>query len=134
MLILQKGEISTEFIVLIGLILIIFTFMMTIIGMKNRDISESMIYSDAQKIADIIASEINTASRIEGYFREFSIPEKISGFQSYSVNISTDFRFVQVKWNNKNTISNIVTSNVTGNVNPGLNKIRNEEGVIIIES
>jgi len=134
MLTLQRGEVSIEFIVLICLILIIFTFMITIIGLKNKDISESMIYSDAQRIADTIASEINTASRIEGYYREFEIPEKIAGIENYSVVINTDFRFVQVKWDNKNKISNIVTENVSGTISRGLNKIRNEGGVIKIES
>jgi hypothetical protein len=134
MLTLQKGEISIEFIALIGFILVIFTSMIIVIGLKNKDISDSMIYSDAQKIADTVASEINTAARIEGYYREFEIPRKIAGMENYSVNISTDFRFVQVKWDNKNEMSNIVTENVSGTINPGLNKIRNEEGMIIIES
>ena len=108
--------------------------MVTVIGLKNNDINQSMIYSDAQKIADSVASEINTASRISGYYRKFEIPDKIAGIENYSVVINTDIRIVQVKWGNNNEMSNIVTDNVSGSVNPGVNSIRNEGGMIIIES
>jgi len=130
----RRGEVSIEFISLIGLMLSIFVFMVVVIGLKNNDITESMVYSDAQKIADAIASEINTASRIEGYYRDFEIPEKIAGIENYTVNYSTELRFVQVKWDVNNQMSNIVTSNVSGTINPGKNRIRNEGGMIIIES
>ena len=134
MLILQKGEVSIEFVVLVGIILIIFTFMISVIGIKNQDITDSMIYSDAQRIANTIAYEINIASRVEGYYSEFEIPEKIANIENYSVEIKKDFRIVQVKWGDNSEMSNIVTENVSGNVNPGLNKIRNEGGLITIES
>ncbi|OGI12113.1 hypothetical protein A3K64_02130 [Candidatus Micrarchaeota archaeon RBG_16_36_9] len=134
MLISQRGEVSIEFISLVGLMLSIFVFMIVVIGLKNNDITDSMIYSDSQRIADAIASEINTASRIEGYYREFEIPEKIAGMENYTVNYSTEFRFVQVNWGINNQMSNIVTNNVSGTINPGTNRIRNERGMIIIES
>jgi hypothetical protein len=134
MLILQKGEVSIEFVILIGIMLVIFTSMITVIGLKNNDITQSMIYSDAQRIADSVASEINTASRISGYYRKFEIPAKIAGIENYSVNYSTELRFVQVKWGNNNEMSNIVTDNVSGTINPGINRIRNEGGMVIIES
>jgi hypothetical protein len=130
----RRGEVSIEFISLVGLMLSIFVFMVVVIGLKNNDITESMVYSDAQKIADAIASEINTASRIEGYYRDFKIPEKIAGIENYTVNYSTELRFVQVKWGINNQMSNIVTSNVSGTIKPGANRIRNEGGMIIIES
>jgi hypothetical protein len=131
---LQKGEVSMEFIVLVGIMLVIFASMIIAIGLKNNDITESMIYSDAQNIANTVASEINTASRIEGYYSEFEIPQKIAGIENYSVEIDTNNRFVQVKWGENNQMSNIVTENVSGTINPGVNRIRNEGGMIIIES
>jgi CheY-specific phosphatase CheX len=131
---LQKGEVSLEFITLIGIMLVIFTSMIIVIGLNNRDVTESMIYSEAERIADIIASEINTAARIRGYYREFKIPEKIAGIENYSVSIDKSLRMVQVKWKDNSEFSNIVTGNISGTVSPGKNKIRNEEELIIIES
>ncbi len=130
----QKGEISMEFIVMISLMLTMFLSMIVVIGMKSSDITESMIYSDAEKIADTVASEINTAARISGYYREFRIPEKIAGIEEYTVDIDQDLRQVLVKWKDRIEFSNIVTGNISGTVSPGTNRIRNEEELIVIES
>jgi uncharacterized protein (UPF0333 family) len=130
----QKGEVSLEFIVLVGLILVFFVSMVAVIGMKNQDITESATYSDAQKIADTVAAEINTASRIEGYYREFEIPQRIAGMENYTVIINRNFRMVEVLWGEKNKMSSIMTENVTGEARPGKNLIRNSGGMITIES
>ena len=134
MLTSQKGEVSIEFMVFIGIVLLIFVLIVGMIGLRIKNINESMVYSDAQRICNIITSEINTATRIEGYYREFELPERLVNNKEYVVLINTDFRFVEVKWDNYNVISNIVTENVSGSANPGKNKIRNDNGVIIIES
>jgi hypothetical protein len=40
---------------------------------------------------------------------------------------------VKIEWSdNKNLISNIVTENIIGNVNPGTNVIKNEQGIVKI--
>jgi hypothetical protein len=135
MLTLRKAEISIEFIVFIGILLVFSVFFIGIIGANTRDINESTLFTDAQKISDNIANEINTATRMIGYYREFYLPEKLVNGQNYSVEINTNFRLVIVKWNNKNVMSNIETEKVTGNVEPGKNnRIKNEGGLIIIES
>jgi uncharacterized protein (UPF0333 family) len=135
MLTLQKGEISTEFIFLIGLILIFFVIIIIVVGIKNRDITESMVYTDSQRLSDIIASEINTAARINGYYREIDLPSKLVNGENYSVLINTNFRFVEVVWGEgRGTTSKIVTGNVSGTAKPGVNRIRNSGGLIIIES
>jgi hypothetical protein len=40
---------------------------------------------------------------------------------------------VKIEWSNKkNIMSNIVTENVMGSVNPGVNVIKNEKGIVKI--
>jgi hypothetical protein len=134
MLTLRKAEISVEFVVFIGILLIFFVFFFGIIGVKTRDINESTVFTNAQSIADKIADEINIATRFEGYYREFYIPEKLISGDNYSVTIHEGFRLVEIRWNGKNAMSNLVTENIDGEINLGNNKIRNEGGVIIIES
>jgi hypothetical protein len=42
---------------------------------------------------------------------------------------------VKIEWSGgKNDMSNILTENVTGNITPGTNKIRNEEGRVRINA
>jgi hypothetical protein len=130
----QKGEVSLEFLILTGLILVIFASTVAVIGMRNQDIANTIKFSDAQTIADRVASEINMASRISGYYSEFTLPYKISDYENYSLSINKNLRFVQVTWGVNSRMSNIVTENVTGTPIPGKNTIRNSEGVITIES
>jgi hypothetical protein len=133
MLILRKSEASIEFIVLIGILLLFFVFFIGITGVNNRDISESTDFANAGNILDIVTNEINTASRIEGYYREFSLPEKLSNGEVYYITIYTNLRMVKIEWSNKkNIMSNIVTENVMGSVNPGTNLIKNYQGTVKI--
>jgi len=129
----RKAEVSTEFIIFFGMLLIFFVFFVGIVGMNSNEIGESAIYTNAGKILDTVTNEINTASRIEGYYREFSIPETLSDGEAYSVTYYTDLRMVKIEWDQgKNIIKNIITNNVTGSVNPGSNKIKNEGGEVKI--
>jgi len=133
MLTSRKSEASIEFIVLIGILILFFVFFVGITGVNNRDIRESTVFTNAKSILDIVINEINTASRIEGYYREFHIPEKLSNGETYTMTIYTDLRMVKIEWNsNKNLMSNIVTENIIGSVNPGTNVIKNEKGIVKI--
>jgi len=133
MLTLRKAEISVEFVVFIGILLIFFVFFIGILGAKTRDTNESTVFTNAQSIADKIADEINIAARFGGYYREFYIPQRLVNGDDYSVTFYLNFRLVEVKWDGKNAMSNLVTENISGNISLGNNKIRNENGVIIIE-
>jgi len=135
MLKLQKAEASAEFMVFIGILLLFFVFFVGITGVSNKDIDESTVFTNAKNILDTVTNEINTAARIEGYYREFYIPEKLSNGESYSVTIYPSLRLVKIEWSEgKNLISNLITQDVQGEIKPGKNKIKNDGGMVIIES
>jgi hypothetical protein len=130
---LQKAEVSTEFMVFIGILLVFFVFFVGIVGVNNRDIDESTVFTSAGNILDTVTSEINTASRIEGYYREFYIPEKLADGEDYNITIYNDLRMVEINWTQgKNLMSNIQTNNTEGNIVPGTNTIRRENGMVKI--
>ena len=133
MLTSRKAEASTEFMIFIGILLVFFVFFVGIVGVNNKDINESTTFKNAQNILNMVTSEINIASRTEGYYREFYIPEKLEGGESYVITISTNLRLVKIEWNSgKNLMSNIMTENVQGNVEPGTNHIRRDNGIVKI--
>jgi hypothetical protein len=134
MLTSHKAEISVEFLVFVGIILVFFVFFFGIIGGKTKEINEVTLFNDAQNIADEIADEINIAARFEGYYREFQLPEKLVNGYNYSVVFHKELRLVEVKWNSNSVMSTLVTENITGNISSGYNRLRNENGVIVIES
>ena len=122
-----------EFLVFVGIILVFFVFFFGIIGGKTREINEATLFNDAQNIVDEIADEINIAARFEGYYREFSVPETLINGYNYSIVFHKDLRLLELKWNSSSVMSPLVTENITGNISYGYNKIRNEDGVIVIE-
>jgi len=129
----HKAEVSTEFIIFFGMLLLFFVFFVGIMGMNSNDIGESTIYTNAGKILDVVTNEINTASRIEGYYREFSIPETLPNGETYNIMYYTDLRMIRIEWGQgKSIIKNIITNNVTGSINPGSNRIKNEGGEVKI--
>ncbi|MFH1473955.1 MAG: hypothetical protein ABIE55_03610 [Candidatus Aenigmatarchaeota archaeon] len=130
----RKAEISMEFIIFMGILLAFFVFYFGIIGVKTRDVNESRVFANAQDIVNQIAYEINTAARMEGYYREFTISQKLVDRNGYSVEIDKDARIVVIRWDGSNVISNIITDQISGNVSPGTNRIKNQGGLIIIES
>jgi len=133
MLTLQKAEVSTEFMIFIGILLVFFVFFTGIIGVNNIDIDESTVYTNARNILDTVTNEINTATRIEGYYREFYIPEKLVSGDEYNITIYTSLRMVKIEWDGmKNLMNNIQTENIQGNVTPGINKIQRENGIVKI--
>lgn len=130
----RKAEISIEFMVFVGIILVFFIFFFGIIGVKTKEINESTMFNDAQRISDRIADEINIAARFEGYYREFYLPKKLVNGDEYSVVFHKNLRLVEVKWDGHSVMSTLVTGNITGNIGTEYNMIKNEKGVIIIES
>jgi hypothetical protein len=133
MLTLRKAEVSTEFMVFIGILLVFFVFFVGIIGANNNDINDSTVFKNAENILNTVTNEINTASRIEGYYRNFFIPEKLIDGENYSITVYEDLRIVKIEWDNgKNVMNNIQTENVEGNVTPGNNNITRTDGVVKI--
>jgi hypothetical protein len=131
---LRKSEVSTEFMALVGFIIVIFISFVIVISLKNQSVSDQILFTDAQRVSDTLASEINFASSIEGYYREFDLPQSLQSSVSYSISVDNRSRYVKVVWGAYNVMSNIITGNVSGTARPGLNTIRNNGGAIRIES
>ena len=134
MLTSRKAEISMEFVIFIGILMAFFVFYFGVIGAKTKDINEATVFTNAKDIADQIAYEINTATKTDGYYRQFTIPKELMERDGYSVEIDTSSRLVVLRWNGNNVVSNLITDQIYGNVSPGTNMIRNEGGLIVIES
>jgi hypothetical protein len=131
----HKAEASIEFLVFFGILLVFFVFFLGILSVKNNDINESTVTSSANGILSAVVNEINTASGIDGYHREFSIPNSLANGENYTINLYPSLRMVEIKWSNqRNAISNILTENVTGAIQPGTTaiKIKSENGVVKI--
>jgi len=132
---LRKSEASLEFMVFLGIILLFFVFFLIIIGLNNNDIRESTIFANADNILNTVTNEINTASRIQGYHREFFIPEKLVNGEAYTITYNNELRIVKIEWSGgRNVMGNIITNRVNGIINAGYNKIKNLDGEVSINA
>ncbi len=132
---LLKAEVATEFMVFVGILLLFFVFFVGIMGINSNDISESTMFASARNILNTVTNEINTAARIQGYYRKFFIPEKLSNGKTYNISYDNNLRMVKIEWNNGNNImANIITDNLNGNITPGTNVIKNLNGVVNISA
>jgi hypothetical protein len=122
---------SLEFFVLVSLLIVILTVVMYFSSSYYYQFNQLQIYSEANKISESIASEINLALKAgDGYSRIFYIPEKILNAIDFEINI-TNYR-VYVYWNDGSTQSVIYTKNINGTLKKGENWIRNVNGEIYV--
>lgn len=128
----QKAEVSTEFIVFFGILLLFFVFFVAIVGINNNDINESNVFASASNILDTVVNEINTASRIDGYYSEFTTPEKLSDGETYNITCNEALRMVIIEWDQGKSVTGNIVTNVTGNVSTGRNVIKNINGKVNI--
>jgi hypothetical protein len=122
---------SLEFFVLVSLLIIILIGVMYFSSSYYYQFNQLQIHSEANKISQSIASEINLALKAgDGYSRIFYIPEKILNAINFEINV-TSYR-VYVYWNGGSTQSVIYTKNIIGSLKKGENWIRNVNGEIYV--
>jgi len=130
---MRKSQSSTEFMIFIGIAIII---LMSYFAISNSYLN--LIYRQkdvisGQDLARQIKNEINLASRVENnYMRTFQLPEKV-GDKDYEIEIID--REVMIRIDNLDYVE-LLTVNI--NENPGLEQgdtviiERNSEGQVII--
>lgn len=129
----MKGQAALEFLVYVSIVaLIMIIFLWNSISLQNQSI-HTKIDSDAKKICDTVAYEINSAARSgDGYNRKFFIPKSFSGINNFTIEV-VDYS-VFIDWESKSVICNIITKNVTNttSINKGFNFIENKNGNIYV--
>jgi len=128
----MKGQSSVEFMVYIGILLVILSVFLWSSNSLQSRLNEVKIQNDAQQLCDKVAFEINTAVRSgNGYKRDFYMEKSFFGVSDF--NITVDYYTVYLTWNNFSVISNIITKNITGTINEGrINSIENRGGIIYV--
>jgi len=128
----MKGQSSVEFMVYIGILLVILSVFLWSSNSLQSRLNEVKIQNDAQQLCDKVAFEINTAVRSgNGYKRDFFMEKSFFGVSDF--NITVDYYTVYLTWNNFSVISNIITKNITGTITEGrINTIENRGGIIYV--
>jgi hypothetical protein len=126
----MKAQAAVEFMIIFGAFLIALTLVVVAAWNNIVNINESTIDFEANRILNLATDRINTAY-LEGHGFSISlvIPEKI-GVYDYTLDIEENSLWLTI---NEVSYSNrLLTSNVTGNLQGGENKIENVNGGIVI--
>ena len=124
----KKAQTAIEFIMLVGFVFFAFTVFILAVQTSTSDkIKEEQTLRVKEVVIDV-QDEINLAYQSSnGYYREFSIPEKINGI-SYEINIIEGLVYLKTD-NGKNAIA-LSVQNVTGDLVKGINNITKQGGVV----
>jgi len=126
----QRGQSAIEFVILVGAVLFFFIAFLFAVNQNIADKTRENINLVLKEIALTVLDEINLAAdSSEGYYREFEIPEKVINLD-YDVNVTEGTIYARTV-DGKYAISFPVT-NVSGDLQKGLNVVRKEEGIICI--
>ena len=80
-----------------------------------------------------IKREINLAVSFgSGYQRNFTTPDKIIT-SNYTIEAINQSLAIFINWDNRQIVEQIITPNITSVPKPGVNTIKNVNGVIIFE-
>jgi len=128
---MKKAQISFEFIMYVGFLLIVVAIAASVAIVASNSISTENTNLEAKSITELVAIEINIAKEVgNGYSHEFFLPNTIRGNINYTVNITN--QRVYTFWNIRSHSLPILADSITGSPHNGTNIIRNIEGVVDI--
>ncbi len=137
---MAKAQISTEFIIIVSVALIVFLIIFSIIDKRNDELYSTRTMLYARQEADQWASSINTIFLAgNGAQRRVSLPETLRDDKDYTINIYPSSHLVEITWSslgkNKQYTATLITTNITGSLSELKNtslRISNSDGGIII--
>lgn len=126
-----KAQISLEFMVLVGFVLLAFTIYTPILWQQQNEILGERKTLIGEKIALTLKNEIDMAVMFgSGYERNFTIPDYILN-SKYTITVHD--RIINVKWDTGETQEMIITNRTSGIPSPGKNTILNEDDEIVFK-
>ncbi len=137
---MAKAQISTEFVIIVSIALIVFLILFAIIDKRNDELYSTRTALYARQEADQLASSINTIFLAgKGAQKTISLPETLRDDKDYTIDIYPSNHLVEITWsslgNNKHYTSSLITANITGSLSELKNttlRISNIDGGIII--
>ena len=130
-----RGQSGIELATLTAFLIMLLTVFVVVAQQRQNDVVRERNYSEAQRIASLVAAHINTAASVGGgYSSSFILPPGIHGYQ-YNVSAVAAEQRILVEYGERNfsATAQILTSDIQANfLIGGVNGITNEAGVVRI--
>lgn len=130
----RRAQSGIELAVFFGFMMVLLIILSIEAADRMRIIQNNRNALEAEKAGGIAATNINIAVSVgDGYSSKFFMPYSLSN-SNYSINITKEEQWLELTYQDTFTKRfSILTSNVTGAVKYGENRIRNANGEIILE-
>lgn len=124
-----KAQVSMELMTALGIILLILVVITLYSMEKSKESKDLRTFIDAKRVCNSIAENLDMIQQQgRGYYKYFTVPERIEG--NYDYNITINKNVVEVAWGERAWAVTTIASNVTVYcIDYGLNqtnRIRNE--------
>ncbi len=123
---IKRGQVSIEFLILIGVVFFTFLVFLGIILNNTKDLNKREELKRLDDLATKVQNELNLATSVkDGYIRQFTLPTTIDR-KEYNITTSNDLITFETRaYSRSKRIPNI-----TGSIQKGLNTITKSGGVI----
>jgi len=112
----DRAQGSPEFTVVVSFVLLVFLVMTLVVFQKQSETYNFQVFLDAKRVASTVASNINMISQNgHGYYRYFSLPEKLYGYTDYDINFGRENlteSFLWINYSDTTYSVPLITSNV----------------------
>ena len=135
----RKAQTSMEFVILTGFMVLAFLSFYIVIQSKLVEANSQDSDNAAKQAELLVVNELRVAeSVVDGYYREFELPQKINGV-NYNISIMQGVAGtpeIVIRYNGKERVYFVPQAYVSGasSVGKGRNNISKEDGIILIQS
>jgi len=110
----QKGQISTELVILLTALLIVALIILNIANTHRQELYYSHVNLEARQIAESLSFEINQVILSgEGANSSLYLPDLISGQWNYTLRTIPGNNLLEINWLNHRYTKPLLTSNVS---------------------
>lgn len=118
---------------IMGLFTFLIMLLIVMIFVSYRDKFEILQYTEdvyAGNVIEKVRMAINTAViEGDGFSSEFTVPASLNGA---AYNVTVYGNNIYLEWSGNSRTGRVITSNITGAITKGVNRISNVGGVIVL--
>ena len=126
----MKAQIAIEFMIIFGAFLIAIILIATISWNNMVNINRSTVDFESNRILNLVSGKIDTSYlQGHGFSINVTVPERI---QNYNYTIEIEGLLLWIQIDEASFSKRLLTSNITGTLSKGTNRIENVNGGIVI--
>jgi hypothetical protein len=135
---MKKAQTSTEFTILIAVMMVVFIVFFSIISQKMSTIQQQEKRDNVKEFSNLVTNEVSLAKQVRNnYQRQFTLPETIDG-DNYNISlmVSDPVNFARgaelIIYYDDESYVTFLDGRINGTVTKGVNLLKKENNIIQI--